>query len=62
MYLYNILENNYKIASVRGKHNAFEYINKLVRRDNKLGIWGGLKCETDTDVYTIEKDHNDWFR
>lgn len=55
MYLYNILENGIKITQVRGKHNAFEYINKLLKRDNKLGIWFGLRCNTDEEIYTIEK-------
>ena len=56
MYNYYIKCNDFIIGQARGKHNAFEFINALLKRENKLGIWGGLKCETDTDVYTIEKE------
>jgi hypothetical protein len=55
MYTYTIKLNDYPIHQCKGKHKAFEWIQAELKRTNTLGVWFGLKCETDTDIYTIER-------
>lgn len=55
MFNYYIFKDGFIIGQAKGKHKAFEFIEAILKRDSTLGIWGGLKCETDTNVYTIER-------
>lgn len=55
MFCYKIKENDEVIGVAIGKSNAFEFINKILKRDDTLGIWSGLTCTTDENIYTIEK-------
>lgn len=55
MYSYNILKDGFKIGVAKGKHKAFEFVQAILKRDNMLGIWDGIRCETDVNVYSIER-------
>ncbi len=55
MYIYTIKLNDYPIGQTKGKYKAFEFINAKLKHEDKLGIWNGSKCTTDTDEYKIER-------
>lgn len=59
MYTYKIMQDGFQLGVSKGKHNAFEFIQEKLKYSNQLGIWNGLKCETDTSIYTIERADND---
>lgn len=55
MYTYKIMQDGFQVGNALGKKRAFDFINELLKRDNKLGIWNNTRCETDTNIYTIER-------
>lgn len=58
MFFYKIMKDGHKVGVAKGKNKAFEFVQALLDRDQQPGVWGGMKCETDTCVYTIERDDN----
>lgn len=44
MYSYNIRENGFIIGRTRGKKQAFAFVVAMLKRENAIGHWIGLKC------------------
>lgn len=55
MLTYTIKLNNYAIGQAKGKHSAFEFIQKEIDRKGTLGYWCGDKyIGKDGDSYSME--------
>lgn len=60
MFSYYIKEDGRIIGRTRGKYKAFDFINKLLKIKQELGIWDGLKCEVlnQNKVYLIDQTND----
>lgn len=56
MYQYVIKKDGFAIGQRKGKKQCFDYIQALLKEEGQLGIWKDLKCETDMNIYTIERE------
>ncbi len=56
MYTYKIMCDNFQIGTAKGKRNAVKFIEAILNRDDKPGVWIGLKCTAGLTVYTIERE------
>lgn len=56
MYAYNIRENGFILGRTRGKKQAIAFVLAILKRDNLVGHWLGLKCvSSDQKEYTIQQ-------
>ncbi len=55
MLTYSILENGNKIGIARGKHAAFEFVQKEIDRQGLTGYWAGDRYISKENInYSME--------